>query len=159
LWNDEHVAGNVFGPVLVSRRLAQRLDGLDRLPGVQCWWLTSWSAEMRAGMTGFPGAGWPVIAEPDTFAAHDRGWWKLTAVEAWLDQHPEIGSVAWCDDHIRGGRPTAIRRRLNALGMPEALLIAPNTAVGLTPADLGKLERWAAAPAAATGQLPAAAPA
>lgn len=112
---------------------------------------------MRAAMTGFPGTRWPVIAEPGNAATEGRGWWKLAAVETWLDQHPEISEVAWCDDHLRGGSPAAVRRRFHARGLPDPLLVAPKTSVGLTPAHFDKLERWAAdgVPAAAA-RVPAA---
>ena len=144
-WGDEHVVGNVFGPVLTSPTLRERLDSLNELPNVSCWWLTSWSTEMRASMNDFPGAAWPVIAEPDLGSGVDRraGWWKLSAVETWLEQHPEVREIAWCDDHLRGGRPAAVRRRFEARGLNPPLLLAPATDVGLAPADLDRLEMWA----------------
>ena len=73
---------------------------------------------MLARMTFFPGRSWSTIAEPDSYAA-GRGWWKLAAVDKWLDEHPEIGAVAWCDDELRGGRPAAIRRRFATRGLEE----------------------------------------
>ena len=142
-WGDEMVAGNVFGPVLVSPRLCARLDDLARQPGVSCWWLTSWTSQMRARMDPFPGRGWPVVAEAAAYSAVGRRWWKLTAVEHWLERHPEVHGVAWCDDSLRGGRPAAVRRRLRAHGIDEALVIAPATEVGLTPEDLDRLGSWA----------------
>ena len=158
-WGDEHAVGNVFGPVLASSKLRRRLDALDRMPDVSCWWLTSWSAEMRGGMRGFPGAHWPVIAEldlrPDLLATGRRGaWWKLSALEDWLAEHPEIRDVAWCDDHLRGGRPAAVRRRFAARGLNPPLLVAPVTSVGLAPADLDRLEAWGAQPATSVATAP-----
>lgn len=153
-WGDEQVVGNVFGPVLVSRTLSRRLDALNRTGDVSCWWLTSWTSEMRSSMRGFPGAEWPVIAEPDLRPAalvmgRNDTWWKLTAVEGWLDQHPEVRDVAWCDDHLRGGRPAAVRRRFAARGLHAPLLLAPDTGVGLTPTAVARLEEWGARPAPA----------
>jgi hypothetical protein len=144
-WGDERVVGNVFGPVLVSPTLRERLDSLNQLSDVSCWWLTSWNSEMRASMVGLPGVAWPVIAEPDlSLGGGSRSrWWKLSAVEMWLDGHPEVRDVAWCDDHLRGGRPSAVRRRFAARGLNPPLLLAPSTGVGLTPTDLGRLELWA----------------
>lgn len=150
-WGDEHEVGNVFGPVLTSPTLRMRLDAVNRLPDVSCWWLTSWSIEMRASMAGFPGAAWPVIAEPDLRAdsvlanSGRSAWWKLAAVETWLDEHPHVRDVAWCDDHLRGGRPAAVRRRFAARGLKAPLLLAPATDVGLGPADVDRLDAWVAA--------------
>ena len=147
-WRDEAVSGTVFGPVLVSPTLASRLDELHRPPGVTCWWLTSWTSEMRAAMSFFPGRRWPVLAEPDPARLPSRGWWKLAAMEAWLDSHPEVSGVAWCDDDLRGGLPGAVQRRLAARDMRKPLLIAPKTSIGLTPRDVDRLQRWATSPIA-----------
>lgn len=148
-WGDEQQVGNLIGPVLTSPTLRRRLNALNQMPEVACWWLTSWSSEMRARMTSFPGATWPVIAEPDLrseLVTARRGWWKLTAVENWLDQHPEVRDLAWCDDHLRGGRPAAVRRRFATRGLNPPLLLAPDTSVGLEPTHLDRLEAWAALP-------------
>lgn len=142
LWGDEVVGGDVFGPVRISPTLCARLEELSRTPGVSCWWLTSWSVEMRAGMHTFPGRDWPVVAEPSVATGPEQGWWKLAAVEIWLERHPELSAFAWCDDHLRGGRPAAIRRRLSPRGV-ETLLLAPRTEVGLTPRHVDALEAWA----------------
>lgn len=142
LWGDEVVAGHLFGPVLVSPTLCERLDLLDRAPDVRCWWLTSWSPEMRARMDPFPGRAWPVIAEQADVQTTERAWWKLTALEAWLDHHPEIRALAWCDDHLRGGRPAAVMRRLTARRV-EPLLLAPALEVGLNRQHVARLLAWA----------------
>lgn len=63
-WGDDVYAGDVFGPVHVSSSLVTRLDKLHAMPGVQCWWLTSWTSPMRAGMDPFPGPLWPMVADP-----------------------------------------------------------------------------------------------
>lgn len=123
-WGDEVVVGNVFGPVRVSPTLCERLDDLASRPGVRCWWLTSWTVGMRADMETFPGRDWPVIVEQSDMPAAGVLWWKLAAVEQWLDSHPEIGHLAWCDDHLRGGRPSAVRRRV-ARHVSPPLLITP----------------------------------
>lgn len=140
-WGDDVVAGNVFGPVYVSPSLCARLDELANEPKVSCWWLTSWSAEMRAAMDPFPGRGWPVIAE-ELGAPRSRRWWKLVAVEDWLASRPAIRSVAWCDDHLANGmRRAAVHRRLRGHGI-DFLPIFPKTAVGFTPDHLTTLRDW-----------------
>ncbi|MFC4785226.1 HAD domain-containing protein [Nocardioides sp. MAHUQ-72] len=141
-WGDDVTAGNVFGPVLVSPRLCARLDDLAQTPGLSCWWLTSWSIKMRTAMHPFPGRGWPAVADPAQAPMGGRTWWKLAALETWLDQHAEMLALAWCDDDLRGGRPRAVRRRLASRGL-EPLLLSPRTEVGLTPAHLDQLESWA----------------
>ena len=95
----------------------------------------------------FPGHDWLVIAEPVDVPDHDRRWWKLAAVEAWLDRNSRIGWLAWCDDHLQGGRREAVRRRLNARGI-QSLVVAPDPEVGLTPAHMDQLEAWATTPPA-----------
>lgn len=141
-WGDEVEVGRVFGPVLVSAALTARLSALHAPPQVECWWLTSWTSEMRASMTAFPGRDWGVIAEPDT-QSRSRGWWKLSAVVEWLSDRPEVRSIAWCDDHLRGGRPRVVRIALAGQGVEDVLLTSPRTDVGLTPDHLAGLERWA----------------
>lgn len=144
-WGDEIVVGDVYGPVLVSPTLCSRLDALAQPPGVNCWWLTSWTTPMRHRMRHFPGRDWPVIADPLTPPTPaGTGWWKLTAVESWLADHPEIHALAWLDDHLRGGRPSAVRRRL--LNIERPLMIRPQTAAGLTPQHLRRLTAWSAPP-------------
>jgi hypothetical protein len=142
VWGDEAEVGRVFGPVLVSATLCARLNALHALPGVECWWLTSWSSEMRAAMRAFPGRDWGVIAEPPTQPG-SRGWWKLKAIAEWLSGRPDVKSIAWCDDHLRGGSPPAVRRVLAVHDVKDVLLQAPRTNVGLTPEHLARLEEWA----------------
>lgn len=141
-WGDNVVAGYVFGPVMVSAQLCERLDLLARTPGMRCWWLTSWTTEMRAAMHPFPGKRWPVVADQADVPDAGRTWWKLAALDAWLDLRTEVADLAWCDDQLRGGRPSAVRRRLGARGL-EPLLLTPRTSVGLTPDHLDLLEAWA----------------
>jgi hypothetical protein len=142
-WGDDVICGNVFGPVFVSPQLCARLDALDARDGVRCWWLTSWSGSMRAAMSPFPGRRWPVIADGTGPAVSTgRRWWKLSALETWLACQPALRAVAWCDDHLTpGSRQRAVHRAASARGV-AVLAICPNTAVGLTPGNLARLETW-----------------
>lgn len=110
-WDDGGVvAGWMFGPVLVSAALCERLDAVASLPGVQSLWLTDWSAEMRSSMTPFPGVTWPTLADPEAgrLLAHQHAgerwsllpWWKWWALDHWLDNHPDVTHLVWCDDHL-----------------------------------------------------------
>lgn len=142
-WGNDVVAGRVFGPVHVSETLCARLDALAESPGVQCWWLSSWTAEMRHRMDPFPGRAWPTVAEPPQHQA--RRWWKWTAVQRWLTQHPEVQRLAWCDDHLAPRRARRIRAALKTRGV-DALLVAPATHTGLTEVDMTRIERHLVGP-------------
>lgn len=143
-WGDEEEVGRVFGPVLVSPTLTSRLNALHALPSVECWWLTSWPSDMRAAMDSFPGRDWGVIGQP-TPQSPSQSWWKLDAVMDWLSDRPDVNSIAWCDDHLRGARPRAVRVALASGGVDAVMLQTPRTHVGLTPEHLTRLERWVTA--------------
>lgn len=140
-WGDDVLAGHVFGPVVVSPELCARLDALARNADTSCWWLTSWTVPMRESMHPFPGRHWPDVADVSTFESASPAWWKLRALESWLDQHSELAALAWCDDHLRGGRLAQTRRAL-ARRAVQGLLLSPQTSVGLTPAHLRQIEAW-----------------
>lgn len=149
-WTDDNVVGNVFGPVQMSPSLARHLDGLAAVPGVHCVWLTSWSADMRSAMREFPGRSWPALT-PGLRAPSSRTWWKLIALERWVQRYNQtadaeartrIGSVAWLDDDLRhGARRAACQRRFDQLGV-DLLMIAPRTAVGVTPLEMVEVGEW-----------------
>ncbi|MCW2843405.1 MAG: hypothetical protein JWN22_1321 [Nocardioides sp.] len=144
-WGDEVTAGNVFGPVLVSPTLCDRLDALAERTGVQAGWLTSWSKEMRDAIQPFPGRSWPTIADEATWYASGPRWWKLTALEAWLDEHPDVTAVCWLDDRLKNpARAASVRRRL-ASRRVDGLVAAPDIQAGLTPEDLTRIEEWVGA--------------
>lgn len=159
-WGDDVVAGQLFGPVLVSPTLCNRLDRLAQRPEVTVRWLTSWSADMRAALDPFPGRTWPEIRSmPDD---PDLGWWKWSTLAHWLED-TAIRRLAWCDDHLsdphlvglqprpdRAGAtqaadepagPSMIRAALAQRGI-TALLLAPRASVGLTPRGVDALERF-----------------
>jgi hypothetical protein len=97
---------------------------------------------MRARMDPFPGRSWDTVADHHT-QTPGRVWWKLASLETFLATHREFDSVAWCDDDLRGGRPAAVRRRLDRLSV-EVLLVTPRTSVGLTPVHVDRLTQWLA---------------
>ena len=55
-----------------------------------------------------------------------------------LDEHPEITTLVWCDDHLTRTRRATIRPRLEERGIRN-LLLTPATSVGLTPQHLVKV--------------------
>jgi len=109
-WGDDVVAGRLFGPVLVSPTLCARLDELAAAPDVTGFWLTDWLPEARARMDPFPGRDWASIARPPP-SPTGRTWTKWPAIQAWLDEHPEITTLVWCDDHLNRTRRATIRPR------------------------------------------------
>lgn len=144
-WGDEVVAGDASGPVLVSPTLCARLDELSHRSGVTCVWLSSWSPEMRSHLLPFPGRDWPALPDPTGAQMTVSGWWKFTALDAWLAKQSDVRALAWCDDHLVGDHLAFARRGLRLRGL-EPLLMAPRTEVGLTREDMDQLEAWASQP-------------
>jgi Swiss Army Knife RNA repair-like protein len=151
-FGDDVTAGYTFGPVTVSPTVCVRLDSLEQ-HGVGCWWLTDWSPQMRARLAPFPGRAWPDVPRPPHSQSEALDWWKWHAVLAWLDEHPQVQRLLWCDDHLRhqttDDDPSDPRSRrqvftvnLAARGI-DALLLAPRTNRGLTRRDLDRIETWA----------------
>lgn len=161
-WGDEIVVGNVFGPVLVSAELGQRLDELAQRPDLVCVWLTSWTPQMRMAMDPFPGRNWTDIGQQyrSTEAASDTGWWKWEALKTWLVSQSEITRLVWCDDDLelvdlvdvgtgvdedgqshdeRLSLRSSIEQELRMRHV-DALLIAPAKHIGLTPEHLRRAD-------------------
>lgn len=178
VWGDDrsgypHGGGGVFA-VPVSPRLNMALNALGARPEVLAAWLTSWDRAMRAGML-FPGQDWPTVAHafawagPPVFdeqAARERAgvrwdddrWWKWWALDAWLDERPEIDTLVWSDDHL--GLPffsyhdehdveednAMTRATVAAFDLARrgvrALLLSPATDTALTPAHLAEVRAF-----------------
>lgn len=165
-FGDDVIAGHLFGPVSVSATVCRDLDQLSAQPGATFVWLTDWRTDMRAAMNPFPGHDWDTIADPDNglqdaiVRAGDRWgempWWKWWALDVWLNTHPQIRTLVWCDDHLsrtasieegEGPQPRPVRTRgemavtcLAERGV-HAVSIAPNSAHGLTLDDLELIRR------------------
>lgn len=152
-WADDVDAGHLIGQVLVSPTLNAALDGIGNNSAVLPVWLTSWDREMRAGMR-FPGAAWadidaPAGSQPDQAAS----WWKWVLLDSWLERNPAINAVVWCDDHLdrpftdddpsdqSSTREAIASARLAQRGI-RALLIRPDTTVGLTPNDVQRVNHF-----------------
>jgi len=146
-WGDDVDGGPAIGQVLVSPTLNAALDAIGSQPSVLPVWLTSWDPEMRAGMR-FPGKAWadiggPAISQLDPAA----GWWKWILLDSWLDRHPAVDALVWCDDHLdqafsddvlNGPNPTRKTTASASLAHRgiRKLLIRPDATVGLTPHDI-----------------------
>jgi hypothetical protein len=142
-WGDDVVVGNVFGPVLVSPRMCAALEDIANQPGVQPAWLTSWTPEMRAAMSPFPGRTWPTVPSLAPRRV-GRRWWKQVALEAWIDRRPSITAVCWLDDELKApSRAAAARRHLENRRI-STLLVAPATTRGITPTHIESISAWLA---------------
>lgn len=157
-WGDEVHAGDLFGPVIVSPSLCERLDHLAAHPFVDPWWLTSWTSSMRGAMRPFPGTSWRAAVDPqnpDTYRGRPtllfagESWWKWEALARRVLTQENLVGVVWCDDHLGGPDATGslkdgVQAELDRRGL-DSLLLAPNPRVGLTPHHLDQIEAWLAA--------------
>lgn len=152
-WGDDTYVGEVFGPVVVSPLLCDQLEELDAHPHVQCWWLTSWTSRMRAGLDPFPGRLWPVVADPEDWSIYeantltfgDGPWWKWEAINCFLHR-TSLDGLVWCDDHLRQQDDTmnlrdVVKAELDRRGL-ASLLVCPPSEVGLSPADMEEITDW-----------------
>jgi hypothetical protein len=157
LWGDDTIAGHVAGrPVHVSPTMCEAIDRLAGFHGATCFWLTDWTAEMRAGLDPFPGRDWPSIAETPDGPSVSREWagdlwtvipwWKWWAFDRWLAPQPDLRRLVWVDDDSRcystrateagpSRRAWTIETALHEAGI-DATLIAPDRGQGLRPLDV-----------------------
>lgn len=125
-------------PTLTSASVPYRPDILDRINRlhteglVEVRWLTTWEPRLTAHWEQV-GLGPFTTASPGSDAG---AWWKASAVEAWLTEHPTRRAV-WTDDEIARRRPRQL------LSMDRLLAISPNRYEGLTHDDLDLIEGWA----------------
>jgi hypothetical protein len=129
-------------PHWLSSHVAARLARLSRT--FECVWCTGWeerAEEHLPHLLGLPG-GWPHV--PFDAVPRDRrdGHWKLTAIDAHAGRDRPL---AWVDDAL-GDACSAWARERPA----PTLLVPTNPSVGLTEADVARLEAWAAALPAAS---------
>lgn len=125
-------------PHLLSRRAGPLLARLA--PAFECVWCTGWEDRADGHLPHLicAPAGWPHIVFPDRpeIDAH----WKLSGIDAFAGRSRPL---AWIDD--------AHDARCHAWAQARqgpTLLVATETAVGLTDAHAEELEAWAAGLAA-----------
>ncbi len=70
----------------------------------------------------------------------DRGWWKATALVRFLEERPDVDSVAWCDDHLRRyhQRREMVRTYCAKRGV-RLRDVCPNRSTGLTMEDIDEI--------------------
>jgi hypothetical protein len=122
-------------PHLLSRRAGPLLTRLART--FECVWCTGWEDRADGHLPHLLGApvGWPHIVFSDR--PEDDAHWKLGGIDAFAGRSR---ALAWIDD--------AHDARCHAWAQERpgpTLLVATETAVGLTEAHVEEVEAWAAA--------------
>ncbi|CAG7844869.1 hypothetical protein USB125703_01120 [Pseudoclavibacter triregionum] len=135
---------SVFGeliPITYAPELIRRLRALAGA-GVEVVWLTTWRADVKhlARAIGLPGDWRALDFDDPRLGGRVLGDAKLPALLADLEKHPLDGPVAWADDELGGpdvGPSDASAPGVDSFG---ATLIAPREEVGLSLADVERLE-------------------
>ena len=124
-----------------------RLRGWHEAGRVELQWLTTWT-EMADSLLAEP------MGLPRGLRTHGRddvlptgysgerrgisGWWKLAAAQAVAEAEPDR-RIVWIDDDL-ADQATDTSEWLAA--NPRVLVVAPDLFVGLTPAELDRVEAW-----------------
>ncbi|HWU29994.1 MAG TPA: HAD domain-containing protein [Microbacterium sp.] len=151
-------------PIRWRPAVMDRLRLLLLRPDVEGAWLTTWleepwlldELEHVLGLDGIVlhRAGYPAIQTTDgrshidprfdawgAFVPESPHWWKLRAAELLIEQL-RPARFAWADDELDvSTRTPGSRWRLGRT--PAQFLVRPDPMVGLTEADLRRLEGWA----------------
>lgn len=116
---------------------------IGRLPARQVY-LTDWEEEAPL----YLGNVLPQVTEAMTAAGSDSGWWKIDAALAWLRTNPQIHRIVWIgdelseEDAILGITFREIAEDAFAEAGIEALLLVPDSFIGMTDADLDLAENF-----------------
>jgi hypothetical protein len=123
--------------------------------GIEVLWHTSWwvdapeSLAPALGLTHLSGSEEKLFATKDEFLGKaptsSSTWWKLAAVQRWLDEHPISASdhhdlLIWIDDDINDAvRSGEISTQLQR--DPRLAMISPSIHIGINPAELALLRQ------------------
>lgn len=138
-WGDQiDLDSPSFPHVLASPTLLRQIGALP----AQIIWLTDWENPTKTftpALMGTHGT-YENLTRPHRT---DSNWWKSTAALAWLDAHPTVRTVVWCDDHLNSerGRRSTLVNELTTRGIRHKLVI-PAKSTGLTPAHLASIARF-----------------
>ncbi|WP_308215263.1 HAD domain-containing protein [Pseudarthrobacter sulfonivorans] len=128
--------------VAYAGELVAGLNGLARLPGLRCVWLTSWedmAPRYLCPAVGLDGRQWPwLTAESGT----GEGWWKLAALQEDVATTAPAG-IVWIDDQLRY-EPDA--QAWAAILGARILAVSPDPRRGISPAELAAVSAFVAAP-------------
>lgn len=124
-------------PITFSAKMGQRLERLD----AQIVWATTWEHDDLANKEIAPLFGWPrlpVLHRGDHDERAGRfGWWKASAVQAYLEEHPR--PFVWIDDDLAASVAGGDVAWLATCEQPR-LLVSPE--LGLLPSQLDEIERF-----------------
>ena len=129
--------------VAYAGELVDGLNGLARLPGVRCVWLTSWedmAPQYLCPAIGLAGARWPWLTAAG--AGTGEGWWKLTALQEDVASTTPDG-IVWIDDQL--GYEEEARAWAGFLGA-RILVISPDPRRGISPAELAAVNAFVTRP-------------
>lgn len=130
-WADAEIVHAPRGPIWVSRSMLERLG----TSGADIVWLTDRARdtadEMLTTMLGDGVAHVRTAPQADPVAG---GWWKLTAMQRDLAEHPTAGAVIWCDDELAAH----VDEARDVLAGSGVVGIAP--VHGLSPEDIARIE-------------------
>lgn len=148
------VAGGLRWPIMWAPPVAEGIRRVHDSGLADVVWLTTWLEDANASLApllGLPRL--PVLPRPDVAARSPHGflgrrsataarWWKLAAAQRALDPQPRRPFV-WTDDDLdlQDDARTWAQQRPG-----PSLLLAPDTAVGLTPDHLETIEQFCADP-------------
>jgi hypothetical protein len=129
--------------VAYAGELVAGLNGLARLPGLRCVWLTSWedmAPQYLCPAIGLAGGRWPWLAAEGAGAG--EGWWKLAALQEDVAATTPNG-IVWIDDQLRYEQDAQAWARI--LGA-RVLVISPDPRRGISPAELNAISAFVAEP-------------
>ena len=131
-------SGRSWGIDLDADVLA-RLDAVIQSPGIWLAWTTTWGSQISLVQPLFNGhleGGFVNAERPQGFYV-DIGW-KEQAVLRLAEQFPEA-KLAWIDDDAV---PESLRYGSATRKLPDALLIAPDSAKGLQMDEIAAIEEF-----------------
>jgi hypothetical protein len=124
--------------VAYAGELVAGLNGLARLPGLRCVWLTSWedmAPRYLCPALGLDGGRWPWLVA----AGAGEGWWKLAALQEDVAATTPNG-IVWIDDQLRYEQDA--QAWADILGA-RILAISPDPRRGISPAELAAVTGFA----------------
>lgn len=129
--------------VAYSAELVSGLNGLARLPGLRCVWLTSWedmAPQYLCPAIGLAGGRWPWLGAGGVGAG--EGWWKLAALQEDVAATTPNG-IVWIDDQLRYEHDA---QAWAAILGARILAISPDPRRGISPAELGAVSAFLGEP-------------
>ncbi|MET3721493.1 MULTISPECIES: HAD domain-containing protein [unclassified Arthrobacter] len=131
--------------VAYAGELVDGLNGLARLPGLRCVWLTSWedmAPQYLCPAIGFAGGRWPWLTAAGAGAGAGESWWKLAALQEDVATTTPAG-IVWIDDQLRYEQEAQAWAEI--LGA-RILVLSPDPRRGISPAELAAVTAFVTGP-------------